>query len=334
MQSQDHQAASLPMEVAGQGRRKLTILNHDMQRRKNAILISLRKRLAGKFLAILSYLLLFDSMLNLLDGHTLVIQRIPSGNTNAPRTTCAYDFCASRSCEIIPGTYRVSLEPHRYADVVSKAIPYQPEANYETLSTKPSGPGSLHGKAAKRNVVWYCLRCFEKIWRCQDKDLATSQALQDDDYVPLARVRRSMIVEDRSERTEVDVDLDLAPLHEIAFYRWCGFHTDIEVRAGEKPVLLVRGPEGEFMDESDSRSLNAAYINGPAYSAKIDLDFVRGKALSRIFSELDTVVIPIEEAKLEAIKKEEAAKLKAIEAVNARQKADALRFKKHKDEGE
>ncbi|KAI4251826.1 MAG: hypothetical protein LQ352_004634 [Teloschistes flavicans] len=149
------------------------------------------------------------------------------------------------------------------------------------------------------------------------EELSASEALQTPDYDPLARLRRSIMPESRSEMTGANLDLDVP--HQMAFYRWCGFHTHIEYESGEIPKdhCMRQGPEGEWMDGDDAISLSVTKISGAAYSAKIDLNFVRGKKLSQIFEDLDNSVIP-----------EEQVQRKAIEEASQRQHDRAARHKK------
>ncbi|KAL8664246.1 MAG: hypothetical protein Q9202_003196 [Teloschistes flavicans] len=275
-------------------RRKLTLVNGRMARRKTQFLELVRAQTAG--------------------AHTLSIQYIRPGNGRV-RTTCPYPASPSPSSECRTGEYRVSLEPYCFGDAISKDIPEEPLASF--VRVQATTTRRLHGRAKQNNVRWFCLKCFEHKWKYTSEELSASEALQTPDYDPLARLRRSIMPESRSEMTGANLDLDVP--HQMAFYRWCGFHTHIEYESGEIPKdhCMRQGPEGEWMDGDDAISLSVTKISGAAYFAKIDLNFVRGKKLSQIFEDLDNSVIP-----------EEQARRKAIEEARQRQHDRAARHKR------
>lgn len=300
-------------------RRKLTLVNGRMARRKTQLLELVRAQTAGR----VSLFEINSSRYADLDGlgaHTLSIQYSRSGNGRV-RTTCSYPACPSPSSECLTGEYRVSLEPYCFGDAISKEIPEEPLASF--VRVQATTTRRFHGRAKQNNVRWFCLKCFEHMWKYTSEELSASEALQTPDYDPLARLRRSIMPESRSEMTGANLDLDVP--HQMAFYRWCGFHTHIEYESGEIPKdhCMRQGPEGEWMDGDDAISLSVTKISGAAYSAKIDLNFVRGKKLSQIFEDLDNSVIP-----------EEQVQRKAIEEASQRQHDRAARHKKKFADGE
>ncbi|KAL9584122.1 MAG: hypothetical protein Q9212_002308 [Teloschistes hypoglaucus] len=254
-------------------RRKLTLVNTGMARRKAEILELVKDQIAG--------------------DHTISIQFIRPGDGNTIRTTCSYPACPSPSAECLPGTYPVSLEPYCYTDAISKEISVRPRARFDLVQANKTG--HLHGMARQEKVRWFCLRCFEHLWTCTEEEIGGSKALQTDDYHQLARLRRSMMSESRSGVTGVGLDLEVP--HQMAFYRWCGFHSNIEHETGESPkdCRMVQGPEKEWMEYAEHQSLSRIRVPSAAVSAHINLNFVRGKSLSKIFEDLDISVMPAEQ---------------------------------------
>ncbi|KAL8773438.1 MAG: hypothetical protein Q9194_004311 [Teloschistes cf. exilis] len=125
-----------------------------------------------------------------------------------------------------------------------------------------------------------------------------------------------MMPESRSEVTGVGLDLEVP--HQTAFYRWCGFHSNIEHETGETPkdFRMVQGPEQEWMEYAEHQSLSTIRVPSAAISAHINLNFVRGKWLSMIFEDLDISVMPAERERrktAEEAKRQEIAQVREAE---------------------
>ncbi|KAI4198905.1 MAG: hypothetical protein LQ350_004970 [Teloschistes chrysophthalmus] len=93
----------------------------------------------------------------------------------------------------------------------------------------------------------------------------------------------------------------------MAFYRWCGSHSHIEHETGETPkdFRMVQGPEKEWMESAEHQSLSKIRVPSAAISAHINLDFVRGRSLSKIFEDLDISVMPAEQERRKTAEKAE-----------------------------
>ncbi|KAL8848366.1 MAG: hypothetical protein Q9221_006615 [Calogaya cf. arnoldii] len=159
-------------------RRKLVLMTPEMLWKKEIMAKRLQRLLSGSY--------------------TVIIQKLPEAYSDLPSTTFAYGYCPSLNHECLPGTYRVSLEPGCLSDNMHKWIPVETLAQLDyVIESSEQQKDSLLGKSAQNNVVWYCLRCFEKVYRCTDEDVAAMKALALPEYVPIARLASNIYLEGR-----------------------------------------------------------------------------------------------------------------------------------------
>ncbi|KAL8768758.1 MAG: hypothetical protein Q9209_005046 [Squamulea sp. 1 TL-2023] len=177
-------------------RRKLTLMTRGMLRDKRYTLKRLQRMLSGDYI--------------------VVTQKLPPMNANFPETTCAYCYCPSLHGRCLPGTYRASLEVR----VLLRKYYYNP------VSAEPSTPSDAVVESSRH---WYCLKCFETIWRCGDADVARIPALSSPGYKHLAQLEDRIYLEDRSEMGSPLAILNLNKSHKDACKQWLAIHISQEI---------------------------------------------------------------------------------------------------------
>ncbi|KAL8782808.1 MAG: hypothetical protein Q9213_005087 [Squamulea squamosa] len=177
-------------------RRKLTLMTRGMLRDKRYTLKRLQCMLSGDYV--------------------VVIQKLPPTNADFPETACAYRNCPSFHGKCLPGTYRASIE----LGVLSGKFYYKP------FSAKPSTPSDV---VTEFSGGWYCLKCFETIWRCNDADVSKIEALSSPGYKHLAQLENRIYLEDRSKTDNHLSTLNLNKPHKDACQQWLAIHASREI---------------------------------------------------------------------------------------------------------
>lgn len=176
----------------------------------------------------------------------------------------------------------------------------QPFAQFDYVAkSSERHKATLQGKSAQNNVFWYCLRCFEKIWRCTDEDTATVKAMDLPEYVPMARLESKIYLEGRSGRTHPSPNLDIGKAHEAVYKRWVARQVSLEVGAelAEDLDAFLTDPCVKIY----STLVNLSAVAGGYDEPSIEFN---GKNLSVIFTELDELLEARNHERRQAAKQE------------------------------
>ncbi|KAL8754472.1 MAG: hypothetical protein Q9199_004323 [Rusavskia elegans] len=233
----------------------------------------------------------------LISGHVLVIQKLPSGDPKSPKSYCAYRYCPSLHGECLPGTYRICVEPGVLSDHKWNLIPIEASApvDVEVETTEKS-------KGHSQGVRTYCLKCFEKIWRCAEDEIATNKVLSLPEYKHIAQLENRIHFEDRSYLNPSQPSVDVGKAHQNAYKQWLSAHTSREVGMSQAEDLdaFLASPYVKIFKQLCAIP---AIVGGHA-EAGITADNAWGKNLSEVFAEVDEFPEARDEKQRLALQKE------------------------------